>query len=184
MDEIRPEEISPQPDEHEEQPPGPGRPPARWRDLAEEAIEEAIRLGAFDNLPGRGRPLKLLNNPYAPGTELAYQLLQDNQYTLPWIAERTSLLSRIQALRDEIGRIWTEYAAEYQAISENSTGAQPARMELADSWRGQLTDWEEQISGLNKEIADLNLKQPGVQLEIMKLSLTVELARAGARASL
>ena len=179
MDEKRPEGMSPPPDEREERPSGPGRPPTRWRDLAEEAIEEAIRLGAFDNLPGRGRPLKLVNNPYAPGTELAYQLLQDNQYTLPWIAERTSLLARIQALREEIRQTWAQCLSDYQAMEGDS-----GRLDLADYWREMLADWEGRIIKLNKEIADLNLKQPGDQLEIVKLSLDVELVRVGARSSL
>lgn len=37
-----------------------GRPPASWKDMVEESIEEAIRSGVFDNLPGRGKPLKLI----------------------------------------------------------------------------------------------------------------------------
>ncbi|HSG18256.1 MAG TPA: DnaJ family domain-containing protein, partial [Anaerolineae bacterium] len=155
--------------------------PAKWKDAAEEAIEEAIRSGAFDDLPGRGKPLNLINNPYAPGTELAYQLLQDNQYTLPWIAQRASLLASVDALRQEIDRTWTECLAEYHAIGEDSAAEQTARMELTEYWREQLAIWEQQIAELNKEIADLNLKQPGNQLEIMKLSLDIELARAGAR---
>jgi hypothetical protein len=176
MDQTRPEQMPQLPDEEEERRRRPGHPPAKWKDAAEEAIEEAIRSGAFDNLPGRGKPLKLINNPYAPGTELAYQLLQDNQYTLPWIAERTSLLGRIEALREEIMRTWTQCLAEYQGKEGVSD-----QLNLADYWREMLAAWEGQIIELNKEIADLNLKQPGDQLEIVKLSLDVELARVGAR---
>ena len=179
MDETRTERLPQPSDEHGERPPRPGRPPAKWKDAAEEAIEEAIRSGAFDDLPGRGKPLKLVTNPYAPGTELAYQLLQDNQYTLPWIAERTSLLTRIQDLRDEIRQTWPQLLSEYQGLESDSD-----RLNLVGHWRGQLAVWEAQIAELNKEIADLNLKQPGDQLEIMKLSLDIELARAGARATL
>ena len=179
MEETRPERMSKIPDKREERPPGPGQPPAKWKDAAEEAIEEAIRSGAFDDLPGRGKPLKLINNPYAPGTELAYQLLQDNQYTLPWIAERNSLLARIQALREEIRQTWVQCLAECQGLESDSD-----RLDLADYWREMLADWEGRIFKLNKEIADLNLKQPGDQLEIVKLSLDVELDRIGARSSL
>ena len=147
--------------------------------MAEEVIEEAMRSGAFDDLPGRGKPLKLLNNPYAPGTELAYQLLRDNQYTLPWISERTSLLARIESLRAEISASWTAYHAEYRASSDDSL-----HLAVAQEWQQQLLLWAELIADLNKEIATLNLKQPAGQLEILKLSFTAELARAGARPAL
>lgn len=170
------------PQDDEEQPADhltAGQPPARWRDLAEEAIEEAMRSGAFDNLPGQGKPLNLVNNPYAPGTELAYQLLKDNEYTLPWISERVSLLARIQALRDEIASAWRWYEGDYQADANESR-----RLGLAQEWSALVVGWEERISALNEEIANVNLKQPGHQLEILKLALHRELGRAGARRAL
>jgi DnaJ family protein C protein 28 len=159
--------------------PPAGQPPARWRDLAEEAIEEAMRSGAFDDLPGRGKPLNLLTNPYAPGTELAYQLLKDNQYTLPWISERVSLLARIQDLQDEITSSWRWYQGEYRASADDSY-----RLGLIQEWSVLATTWEERIRTLNDEIATVNLKQPGGALEILKLALDRELARAGARRAL
>jgi len=159
--------------------PPAGQPPARWRDLAEEAIEEAIRSGVFDNLPGRGKPLNLLTNPYAPGTELAYQLLKDNQYTLPWISERVSLLARIQELRDEIALSWSRYAEGYGVAGDDNQ-----RLGLVQEWSALVISWEERIGAMNKEIATVNLKQPGDSLEILKLALNRELQRAGARQAL
>jgi hypothetical protein len=55
--------------------------PSRWSEVMDGIIEEAMRSGAFDDLPGKGKPLKLSINPYAPETELAYQLLRENDYT-------------------------------------------------------------------------------------------------------
>jgi len=81
-------------------------PPGRWADVMDEVMEEAMRSGAFDNLPGRGKPLKLNNNPHAPGTDLAYQLLKDNDYTLPWISERKEVIAAINALCDDIYLVW------------------------------------------------------------------------------
>jgi DnaJ family protein C protein 28 len=155
-----------------------GRSPAGWRDIAEEAIEEAMRAGAFDNLPGSGKPLTLINNPFAAGTELAYQLLKDNQYTLPWISERVGLLASIQGLRDEIALSWRRYQDDYCAESDDNR-----RLRLAEEWSHLTATWEERISRLNRDIATLNLKQPGAQLEIMTLSLGSELDRAVANQS-
>jgi DnaJ family protein C protein 28 len=172
---ARPKKQDLQPEER----PATGRPPAKWQDAAEEAIEEAMRAGDFDDLPGRGKPLNLINNPYAPGTELAYQLLKDNQYTLPRISERAALLADIQELRDQISNTWIEYQDEYCVAPDDSQ-----RLDLIQGWSELVSSWEESIAGLNKDIATLNLKQPGGQLEILKLSLATELDRAGARRTL
>jgi DnaJ family protein C protein 28 len=177
-----PRKRRPWPEDDEQRPTKPsstGKPPAEWRDVAEEAIEEAIRSGVFDDLPGRGKPLNLINNPYAPGTELAYQMLKDNQYTLPWISERSSLLAQIQEMRADIAASWTAYRGQYRiAVDDNQ------RLTLAQEWMDLLALWEERIAGLNKEISTLNLKQPGNQLEILKLTINSELERASARRTL
>lgn len=150
--------------------------PAKWSDRIDEVIEEAIRTGAFDNLPGQGKPLKLTKNPFAQETELAYQLLKDNQYTLPWISQRQQVLEQIEAFRTELRRIWQRYRAEYQKAQSETI-----RMSLNTRWNRYLDHWQEQIQELNKIIADTNLKQPGDKLEIIKLILDNELARAGAK---
>jgi len=150
-------------------------PPVRWSDRMDEVIEEAIRTGAFDNLPGQGKPLKLVKNPYAPETELAYQLLKDNHYTLPWISQRQQVLERIDAFRVELRQIWGRYQAEYREARSETI-----RLALNIRWNRYLDQWREQIQELNRMIADVNLKQPGEKLEIIKLTLENELERAGA----
>lgn len=149
--------------------------PGRWSEVMDELIEEAMRSGAFDNLPGHGKPLKLTKNPFAPGTELAYQLLKDNNYTLPWIAERQVVLDEIESLRAEIGRLWGRYQAEYRPARSKLV-----RQSLSLDWDRHLEYWQERIVKINKQIANVNLKQPGEKLEILKLTLENELTRAGA----
>lgn len=149
--------------------------PGRWSEVMDELIEEAMQAGAFDDLPGHGKPLKLIKNPYAPGTELAYQLLKDNNYTLPWIAERQAVLEEVEKLRAEIGPLWRRYQAEYQLARSEFR-----RQSLILGWESHLESWQERIVRINKQIADLNLKQPGERLEVLKLTLESELARVGA----
>ncbi len=118
------------PVEEPEYQPLPRIPPqSRWGDVMDEVIEEAMRSGAFDKLPGRGKPLKLDNNPHAPGTDLAYQLLKDNDYTLPWISERKEVNVAIEALRGEIRQVWSRYRAEYLV-----THSDTVRMALSADW--------------------------------------------------
>ena len=154
-------------------------PPGRWADVMDEVIEEAMRSGAFDNLPGRGKPLKLNNNPHAPGTDLAYQLLKDNDYTLPWISERKEVIAAINALRDDINLVWRRYYAEFRV-----THSDTVRMALSVDWIKRQETWQGRIKKINRRIADVNLKQPGERFEILKLTLDGELGRGGATRNL
>ncbi len=175
MDES--EEKHPSDPPEKEQPRIP--PPAKWADRMDEVIEEAIRAGAFDDLPGKGKPLKLAKNPYAPETELAYQLLKDNHYTLPWISQRQEILEQIDAFRIELRRIWDRYQPEYREARSGTI-----RLALTTRWNRHLDEWQEQVQEINNKIANVNLKQPGEKLEIIKLSLDNELDRVGASRSL
>jgi DnaJ family protein C protein 28 len=166
----QPANEKPEPEEERHIP-----PPGQWDSTMDEIIEEAMRRGDFNDLPGRGKPLKVLKNPYAPGTELAYQLLKDNNYTLPWIVARNKALADIEAFRLELGVVWRRYTGEFQ-----TTHSETVRMALAAGWRDQLEACQEQIQEINALVADANLKQPGERLEILKLTLEGELRRAGA----
>lgn len=154
----------------------PRIPPAgRWADVMDELIEDAMRAGAFDNLPGHGKPLKLHNNPHAPGTELAYQLLKDNNYTLPWISERQAILADIEKLREDIERTWSRFRAEYLVAQ-----SELVQLALVSGWQERQEGWQERTRQLNIRISDLNLKQPGESFEVLKVTLKGELDRAGA----
>ncbi len=87
---------------------------SKWVRIVDDLINEAVSEGLFDNLPGQGKPLKLSTNPYSQESDLAFELLKKNEYTLPWIAERSQLLTEIEELREEIGRLWAEYTQDYQ----------------------------------------------------------------------
>ena len=125
--------------------------------MMDDLIDEAVSEGFFDNLPGQGKPLKLSTNPYGRESELAFELLKQNEYTLPWIAERSQLLTEIEEMREEIGRLWAEYSQDYQeARSEAVQGG------IKVAWAKKLDDWQEKIVELNNRIAGTNLKQPGI----------------------
>jgi hypothetical protein len=140
----------------------------------DELIGDAMRSGAFDNLPGKGKPLNLPGNPQDRDTALAYQLLKDNDYTLPWIAGRNEVLASIEEKRAEIARVSDRYRVEYETTPDDAV-----RMSLRGGWRQQLVSWQEQLAAINKRVEDVNLRQPSPGLEIYKMSLERELVRAG-----
>jgi DnaJ family protein C protein 28 len=150
----------------------PRRSLARQRDLVEEIITAAQEEGKFDDLPGRGRPLSLRKNPYAPEWDLAHRLLKDNDLVPVWIMERKALLSRIDALRRQIAAAWERGRAAY---------ADPRRRDQAViCWDDACKRWQKEIIALNQDVTDFNLGRPFDHLEIYTLSLDAELERVDA----
>jgi hypothetical protein len=60
------------------------RTPRQWESAVDKQIREAEERGDFDNLPGRGQPLRLEDWDQEWG--LAYHVLKQAGETLPWIA--------------------------------------------------------------------------------------------------
>ena len=148
------------------------------RSVIERIIDEAAEKGAFDNLPGKGKPLKLNKNPYAADQQLAYELLQNNDYTLPWIARRNELIDRVEELRESLAGEWARVRQRWQQADP------PAQAEQQAEWTDCLRDYAARIVALNQEIAKANLSIPLARLELLKLTLDGELRRAGASRTL
>ena len=153
---------------------------SEWTDIVGQRIEQAMREGVFDNLPGKGKPLDLKKNPFVPeDRQMAYKLLENNDLAPSWIGERTSVLKAIESLRVEIDDGVRAHQAALLRTSDPETADH-----LAVRWQTRTTDWVGKIAALNKRIETVNLQQPVAHLEIIKLRLSDELARADARADL
>ena len=151
-----------------------------WTDIVGQRIEQAMRDGAFDNLPGQGKPLDLNKNPFVPeDRQMAYKLLENNDLAPSWISERTSVLNAIAAFREELHAGVHRHQAALQSTTD------PAAVETTvAAWQARLAGWSEEVSAINKRIETVNLQQPIAHLEIIKLRLPDELSRAGAGADL
>jgi hypothetical protein len=63
-----------------------------FQKIAERRIVEAIREGAFDNLPGAGKPLKLEDDSHVPeDLRIAYKILKNAGYVPPEVALRKEI---------------------------------------------------------------------------------------------
>lgn len=145
-----------------------------WQDLITEQLDEAAANGAFENLPGKGQPLRLIRNPNEPDDmRMANKLLKDNELTPTWIGDRKALLSEIELLRTEMERRWELTRAGAEAAGNE-------REAFARSWRRSISDWETQIEELNKRIVNLNISLPIWRMELRRLRLDEELKRIGA----
>lgn len=70
------------------------------RDLVSEALNEARRRGDFDNLPGRGQPLKLReSDPFAGVEGEINGLLREAGFTPEWVELRQQIAAEINWLR-------------------------------------------------------------------------------------
>jgi DnaJ family protein C protein 28 len=145
-----------------------------YKSVVEEQIQEAIERGDFDNLPGKGKPLDIEDNPFARDMQMAYKLLKDNNFTLPWIEERNRMLEEMVKLRERNAHQFQLFAPQIQAM------ARGGQIEIAKRrWTALLMQWETAMEELNKRIADVNRMLPTMELELYKLNLDVELTRLG-----
>ena len=84
-----------------------------WR-IAEERIKEAQRAGAFDNLPGKGKPLDLEDLSWVPDDlRISYHILK-NAHVLPPEAE---LLKDIHTIEDLLKHVEDE--GERRALAKS-----------------------------------------------------------------
>lgn len=146
-----------------------------WDNLMDRLIQEARDAGKFDNLRGEGQPLEMDDNPHAGDKRLAYKILKDNDYTLPWIADRKALLEDIERWRLKIERFWKQFDLEWQTTASPSQEAI-----IRERWRRQCAAWDGEIGVLNRRIHNLNLQLPTLSLNLVPLSLRDELRRRGA----
>lgn len=146
-----------------------------FESVVERQIQEAQERGEFDNLRGTGEPINLDTNSYAGDKELAYKMLKDNNFTLPWIADRNEVTELIAVLRGKMAYQYKLIGPEIQAmVRAGQVGIARQR------WQALLTAWEQEIKSLNTQIDTVNLLVPVRNLDILQLVLDAELKRLGA----
>lgn len=173
---------SPEAESTETQSAAPATPRSEmaWNDLISHRIEEANRNGAFDNLRGKGKPLLIDRDPFVPADQqMANDLLKNNNLAPYWISERTAMLETIERFRERFHSTAQRFQQAWLATTEDKK-----RHHLNESWQRQLSEWGEEIKGLNRRITTLNLQQPIARLEIFKVLLDEELTRAGMKRTL
>jgi hypothetical protein len=133
----------------------------------EDLIQRAIQEGKFSDLPGQGKPLRLDDDPLAdPEWRLAYHLLKENGFTMPWLELRQELEKEIDAARQSFKQAW-----EWR---------QPAALEkppaeLEAEFQRALRVFGEQIARINQRIFDYNLQTPSDRFQMLKLNLELEI---------
>src|SRR5688572_22784310 len=120
----------------------------RLESLAEKKLREAIENGEFDDLPGKGEPIDLKENPFEdPDLRVVHRLLRNAGFAPAWIEERKDIDVELEAARTKLSRAWALFG---------KGGKTPSDME----WERILGEVREKVGELNKRISVYNLKAP------------------------
>lgn len=123
----------------------------KWQSIADRKIQEAMEAGAFHNLPDKGKPIALDQNPFEdPSLWMAHHLLRVNGFAPPWIEEARDI----------------EQAAER------------VRAILKDRSPRAVAEFRERAAELNRRILAYNLKCPSTQVHKRPLDLEAEIRAA------
>jgi len=136
----------------------------------DEQIRQAMKDGVFDDLPGKGKPLDLSENPHEdPGWRLANRMLRANGFSLPWIETRRATETEYEESQVKLKRCW-EW--RQTALDRNQPYA-----EVEDEWQKALASFQDAISRLNKRIFNYNLEVPLDQFKRRQISLEREISK-------
>jgi DnaJ family protein C protein 28 len=143
----------------------------RLETLTEKMIREAIEAGEFDNLPGKGQPIDLSENPFEdPDLRTVHRLLRNAGFAPAWIEERKDIDSTLEIARTKLGRAWELF------------GRSHARSEQAE-WERNLKEFRELVDDLNRRIRIYNLKSPAVVFQRKHIDLEVMIEQIKANTS-
>ena len=119
----------------------------RLESMAEKMLREAIEAGEFDNLPGKGQPIDLSENPFEdPDLRTVHRLLRNAGFAPAWIEERKDIDALFDSARQKLERAWKLFGQQTQ-------GEHP-------DWQRNVREFLELTSELNERIKLYNLKAP------------------------
>jgi DnaJ family protein C protein 28 len=122
----------------------------RLESLTEKRLREAIENGEFDDLPGKGEPIDLKENPFEdPDLRVVHRLLRNAGFAPAWIEERKDIDAEVEAAQTKLSRAWTLFGAGGKAPSEAE-------------WERSVKEFRENMAELNARVRIYNLKAPAV----------------------
>jgi DnaJ family protein C protein 28 len=125
-------------------------------DPVEEIIRKAQERGDFDNLPGRGKPLDLRENPFVPADlQLAYRMLESSGFAPDTVEEDKAMRARVaqlDKLLETFVRRWTNW--------RRTPWTEGQRLERLAARETFLRDYAEEAGEINSRIHLFNASAP------------------------
>ena len=131
--------------------------------IADRMIQQAIEEGLFDNLPGRGQPIQLDDDPLTPPhLRLGNRILKNANVLPDW----AQLDAEIRRSMDECSRTWARVAAEYPRRRARAgaaeCGSERGGRDFAAWYSRTRRSYLNALRCVNHEILKFNLSAPNV----------------------
>jgi DnaJ family protein C protein 28 len=149
-----------------------------WESWIDQQVREAQERGAFDDLPGKGRPIDLTSNPYAQDQELAFKILRDAGFAPEWIELDKAIRSQLERARQVLSRQWSWRTTRLAELADRRDAwADSERARVEGQWHRALSVFEQEIDTINAEISRLNLMVPSPRFQRLKVKAAGEVAQ-------
>ncbi|MGD8457241.1 MAG: DUF1992 domain-containing protein [Anaerolineales bacterium] len=134
----------------------------------EAIIRKAMQEGAFDDLRGKGKPLDLTENSLIePEWRLAFSMLKNEGFVLPWMEKRNDIEKELAAARKILARARTWRQEKMEGGSDSSF--------IDAEWESAQARFRQKIANLNKRIANYNLEVPALVFQRAKVDVEKEI---------
>lgn len=136
----------------------------------DDQIRRAIEEGKFTDLPGAGKPIHLDDNPHVnPEWRLAYHLIRNSGFTLPWIEQRQEIVREINAARLALQQSWRWRNSEH--------AHQCSRIQVETEWQHAVEVYITRCQQINSKIRALNLQIPTPTMQLASIHFQREIER-------
>lgn len=136
---------------------------SRLESMTEKMLREAIENGELDDLPGKGEPIDLRENPFEdPDMRTTHRLLRNAGFAPAWIEERKDIDATLDAARQQLQRAWSLYG---------STSTEDV------NWQRNILEFREKSAELNQRLRVYNLKAPAVVFHRNLIDIEKEIGR-------
>jgi DnaJ family protein C protein 28 len=153
-----------------------------WESWIDQQIREAQERGAFDHLPGTGRPLDLAPNPYAQDQDLAFKILKDAGYAPEWIELDKTIRGRLEVALAALTRRWEWREMRLGELVSRADGQSDfERQRVEADWERAVAVFGVEVEGINRLIAELNLKVPSSRFQRSRVNPAREVERLTGR---
>lgn len=118
----------------------------------EEHIKKARKEGAFDKLPGHGKPLDLKQNAFSDDQQLAFDVLKNAGFLPAWIEERNDIQASFAEAKKRLERAWQRVGIDGRRDRK---------------WVEATAAFRANVAEINTSIRAFNLKAPSVAAHLM-----------------
>lgn len=135
--------------------------------LVEDLIQESMAKGEFDNLSGKGKPIKRdTYNPYVDfTTHKLNQVLIDNGFMPKWLVLEKEIRQDIKHARDKLQH--ARSALNHQVMTQAET----------NKWNRALETFKTEVANVNKKINKYNMIVPVLTKQLVQYNTKNEIRK-------